>query len=93
MKNKPPPMGDMRMKMNEAEISKETNKTAAKADLPKPRFFTLAYMILSGSGSSIPSMVMVFITTGVTGRSFMPVSTAAISSTTSIPSMTLPKAA
>ena len=43
MKNKPPPMGDMRMKMNEAEISKETNKTAAKADLPKPRFFTLAY--------------------------------------------------
>ena len=48
---------------------------------------------LSGSGSSGPLIVIDFITTGVTGRSFAPVLTEAISSTTSMPSMTLPKAA
>lgn len=46
-----------------------------------------------GSGSSGPLIVIDFITTGVTGRSFAPVLTEAISSTTSMPSMTLPKAA
>ncbi len=47
----------------------------------------------SGSGSSGPSMVMLSITTSSTGLFAVPVRTAAMASTTSMPLVTLPNAA
>ena len=55
--------------------------------------FGINQELFAGQFIGLGQLVIDFITTGVTGRSFAPVLTEAISSTTSMPSMTLPKAA
>ena len=71
--------------------SAETNRPQRRADL----FGKDQRRARTGSGDSVPyvSAVTRSMTCGVSGRSRMSVGTDAISSTTSIPSMTLPKAA
>ena len=71
--------------------SAKTNRPQMRADL----FGKDQRRARTGSGYSVPyvSAVTRSMTCGVSGRSRMSVGTDAISSTTSIPSMTLPKAA